>query len=242
MSVGGFGNGSNSVVTDGLVYYYDGYNTKSHIGSATTVFDLTKNNNTGSFSGPGDTGTTYNDDSFTFDGIGGFYGTPSSPSLNSFTTGLTVNIFTKVNDNPSANGQNYDGIIVKTSSDAWNDGFGFYIDAASGEFRFFVNDYELYEAGEVVGTNPIPLTNYCGVYDGSNVLLYKDGDLLVTGDALTANVINGGLQMNVGCGNTGSGSPRYYSSSTTYIIMIYDRGLNAEEAKQNYNALKYRFR
>jgi hypothetical protein len=243
MSVGGFGNGNNSLVTDGLVYYFDAYNTKS-VNGVNTIYDLTKNGNNGSFSGPGSAGSSYSGNSLTFDGNAGFSNVLNSTSLDSFTTGLTVNIFVKFNDVPSANGENYDSPILKCSSGSWTDGFGFYIDAASGEFRFFVNHYNNFKAGHSVGTGPtaIPLTNYCGVYDGSNVLLYSDGDLLVTGDALTSNVINSGLQMNIGCGNDVGGNARYYASCTTYLIMIYDRALTPTEISNNHNVLNYRFR
>ena len=244
MSVGGFGDGENSIVTDGLVYYIDGYNTKS-IREVDEVFDLTKNNNIGFFSGPGSAGSSYSGDSLTFDGNGGFFQVNSTPSIDSFTTGLTVNIFMKSNDLPSSNGNDYDTLLMKSSDWNWNDGFGFYWEGSSGEFRFFVNDWDNFKASDIVGSGStaIPLTNYCGVYNGSNVLLYKDGGLIDTGNILTANVNNTGDKMHIGCGmGDALGNAGFYSSATIYLVMIYNRALTPTEISNNHNVLNYRFR
>ena len=234
MSVGGY----NGIVTDGLVFYYDPYNSKSYTSGDTICYDLSKNQTSSYLSG-----NTFNGKGFVFDGVDDYIEVPNSSSIDSFTTGLTVNIMVEYTQIPSTNGNNYDSPMTKCTDSGWNDGFGFYWNNANGgEFNFFVNDYFLARAYENVGTS-IPLTNYCGVYNGSNVLLYKNGVLNNIGSPLINNVENSGLQMNIGCGSA-SAHPYsgWFMDGIVYYVMIYDRPLTDDEILQNYNATKHRFR
>lgn len=229
-------NHQGSIVTDGLVLCLDAANPKSYSGTGNTWFDLSGNSNHGTLTNS----PTYNSEnkgSLVFDGINDYGQIANSSSTNSFINQISVEITFKYLT--TAGGGNYPSLLMKSTTNSWNDGFGFYW--YNGNFAFYINAWNTYKA-EFVISGSIPLATYCGVYNGSNVLLYKNGSLLVTGSALSANIINSSSRLFLGCG-TGAGTnlPGYYSNSVIYNTKIYNRALSESEIKQNFNATRGRY-
>jgi hypothetical protein len=99
--------------------------------------------------------------------------------------------------------------------------------------------YGGYGAGDYYSSAGIlPNTWYyaVGTYDGSTQLLYINGELVATGTSQTLATVEStaqiGRQVNAG---------QYWNGQIAKVA-IYNRALSATEVKQNFNALRGRFR
>ena len=77
-------------------------------------------------------------------------------------------------------------------------------------------------------TTPV---NWTCIYNGANVILYKNGILNNVGASLTASVSNSGGTMQF--------APNL--PANLYTVQIYNKALSANEVSQNYNATRTRF-
>lgn len=77
--------------------------------------------------------------------------------------------------------------------------------------------------------------NLCGTYDGLNIKLYLNGNLVAT-QSLSGLIGNEGIGRISGYDNNNE-----IWDGKMALFQIYDRALSAEEVKQNYNTTKSRF-
>jgi hypothetical protein len=85
---------------------------------------------------------------------------PANISLQAWVTGYDV--------------VNYGGIIMKTTANTWNDGYGLYFDPTTNSLCMYINNFSTYHAC----TPYSPTTNWThvvGTFDGSKVRLYING-------------------------------------------------------------------
>jgi len=221
-------------ITNGLVLALDAGNRKSYPGSGTTWTDLSGRGNNGTLVN----GVGYNSGnggSLVFDGVDDYVNCGNNSSL-SFTNNLTISIWCSSN-----NAAGYRSPLMKTTSSSWNNGFGYW--QFSGTFAFFINEWNGAPSGVAgpskvsVSRTSFPITNWVGTYDGSNIKLYENGNLIQTGSSYTTNISNSSTNLEIGRG----GGSNYYWSGNTPQVSIYNRALTAVEIQQNYNAIKSRF-
>jgi hypothetical protein len=216
-------------ITNGLVLYYDVANANSYSGSGTSVVDLSGNSNTGTLTNTPSYSSSYGGE-FQFDGSTQSIEVANSSSL-SFTNQFTVSIWCS-----TTSMANYDGIIGKNSSGAWADGWAMYFESPSNLY-FYVNSWNTYRVGYNLNSTGFDLTNFVGVYNGTNLQLYKDGLLVSTGSSLTASVLN--TTANLGIMRVSPSN--YYAPGKFYNTMIYNRALTKYEIAQNFNAFRSRY-
>jgi hypothetical protein len=219
------------IVTDGLVLCLDAANRKSYPLSGSTIYDLSGNGNNGTF-GPSTSAPTLSGDNggvLSFDGNDDYVDCGNNLSL-SFVNNLTIQVWCSSNISDSG----YRSPLMKTTSSAWNDGFGFY--QQGGNFYFYVN---IWNGAHIVSISKttFSLTNFVGTYDGANLKIYENGILRSTGTSFTANVSNSSTNLQVGRG----GGSDYEWNGNIAQVSIYNRALTAQEIQQNYNALKGRY-
>ena len=213
---------SPKIVTDGLVFHIDAANSKSYTSGNTTWVDLSGNNNSVRLlNGP--TFDSTNLGSVVFDGIDDLATASNSTSINSFTTGMTINVWTKIN----AGFVNFDGIITKTNGTGTN-GWAFFY--SNNNVRFYVNSTATAATSSFTTADTTPV-NWTCIYNGANVILYKNGILNNVGASLTAPVSNSNGQLQLGLN----------MPVNLYNASIYNRALSANEILQNFNATRSRF-
>ena len=213
-------------ITDGLVLCLDAANPKSYPGSGTTWTDLSGRGNTGTLQGAGY--NSANGGSISFDGTDDYVNCGNNSSL-SFTNNLTVSIWCSSN-----NVSGYRSPLMKTSSNAWADGFGYW--QFSGTFAFYINQWNGAQTVSVSKAS-FSITNFVATYDGVNLKLYENGTLIQTGSSYTTNISNSSTNLEIGRGGGGI----YNWSGNIPQVSIYNRALSAAEIQQNFNALRGRF-
>lgn len=208
----------------------DAGNLLSYPGYGTTWTDLSGNGNNGTLIN----GVGY-DESYggvlTFDGDD--YVDAGNNSSLSFTNSLTVQIWCSLS--PAAS--SYRSPLMKTTSTAWTDGFGFFHAPTNpASFTFFINQWNGAHRVSISKTAPFSLTHFVGTYDGANLKLYENGNLKQTGLSYTANVSNSTGNLQIGRAYSG-----YRWVGNIAQVSIYNKALTALEVQQNFNALRGRY-
>lgn len=233
------GNTGLNIVTDSLVFYYDGANVTSYPGSGTVLTDL---------STFGNNGTLNNSPSFSSDKLGGivFDGTndyitvSDSTSLRPSTT-LSLDVCFKMTTKGI-----YNTVICKPATAApWSSPFlSYMLRVQTNELQFgynrdsnytFVNhtnNYLINTIYHVILTYNLT-TGACKFYlNGTNVV----DSTTVTGTAITY----GAQPLLLGAG-FGSSPVGELFTGTIYSAKVYNRALTANESLQNYYAIRNRF-
>ena len=210
------------VVSEGLVLKLDSNNLKSYPGNGTTWFDIANSNN-GNING-----ASFSNNSFSFDGVNDYINCGNKNSL-SFTNLLTAQIWCS-----SINLSSYRSPLMKTSSTSWSNGFGFY--QVSNTFAFYINQWNGSQRA-IVSKGAFPLTHWVAVYDGSNVKLYENGNLVSTGSAFSSNISNSTANLDIGRGGGGS----YYWGGNINEVSLYNIALTSDQVKKNFNSLRINF-
>lgn len=213
--------------TNGLVMYLTAGKTNSYSGSGTNWNDISVgNNNDAILNGP--TFSSTNGGQFSFDGTNDYANVSNHPSLNP-SSQITLSVWASCTNDAS-----FRGIIMKSSDINWNDGYGMFQN--NGLFTFFINAYNGTQVITVyLGT--FSMANIVGVYDGTNLKLYKDGSLIGTGSSYNTAISNSSGLLDVG---RGSGAFGYWGGIISEVA-IYNRGLNSTEILNNFNKTKTRF-
>jgi hypothetical protein len=225
-----------SIITRGLGINIDASDRTSYPGSGTYWYDLSGNSFGGSvINGP--TFSSTNGGFFNFDGVDDYINFLSSPTLtNQMTSEIWVNL-NAVNGIQNVFGKqtggndayrllafyNYPGIpdqltwVCATTNNPW------------------------YSAGTFIDY-PTTITGWkqvVGVYDGTKNLLYINGQLAISGSAISGNIITSAgtlaLMTNQGVGGL------IYAQGKTGVFRQYTRALTSSEINQNFNATRARF-
>ena len=221
------------IVTDGLVYALDAANSKSYSGSGTSATDLTGDSTSTTLIN----GVGYSSNDlgyFDFDGIDDKINI--AYAAQPATSGITVIAWVYPDEDATTGG--------RTRGSAWGGPGAMYLglwpnsSAGSSSLHAAVQTTSG-RPGIFTGTI---FTNQWSMlsmsYDGSNTKTYLNGELIATASQ-TGNVASGtayhvGTYANLGDSN--HNWPGRISHAT-----MYNRGLNATEIQQNYNAIKSRY-
>ena len=218
-------------VTSGLVLYLDAGNSASYSGSGSTWTDLSGNGNHFTlFNSP--TWSSSNGGRFTFDGSNQYAGLTNG--FANFTSGVTI--FTIVN---MGNATFYERIVDFGSGTPNNNIIFYRIDTLTTLGFYVANGSSAtvdYQVSNGIVNNQIAC--YAVTANGTNVTMYRNGSQIATvaETDLPPNV----TRTNCYIGRSNWAGDPYYEG-TMSVIMIYNRGLRAEEIAQNYNAFRSRF-
>ena len=218
-----------SIVRNGLVTYFDVANTRSYIGSGTTVNGLVSGIGFTLVNGVGfdTTGTSY----FIFDGTNDnipFY----VPNVGSI---LSIEMWAKL--------KNFNLTMP----------FGFYeydVFTFSGSLGFNTNNSDVYGISSSTVTNLGIANNWTHyIFEMRTDVSYTNNKIYINGNSQTLATILGTEDASKRTFNTGIGRiSGYYFSPNSYAMSmdlgqfkIYNRALTAQEVLQNYNATKNRY-
>jgi hypothetical protein len=222
------------IVTDGLIFSVDPYNTKSYVSGDTTTYDLTKNK----YSGTLQNGVGFSNDSWSFDGSNQSIDFGSLDALNLGTDSFTITSWAKLPSDTTTR-----TILAKRVSSGTFVGYqlrcnttgalGVYIDggtpAANRQSATSIQDNTWHYICAVVDR---------GVND--EMLLYMDGKLDTTGTSAFSPSIVGSID-NAANLYIGEMDGIHFLQGIVSDTKLYNKVLTPSEVLQNYNALKYRF-
>jgi hypothetical protein len=219
------------IITDGLVLYLDAGNPYSYVSGSTVWNDLSRSQLSGSLiNGP--TYNSANNGSIVFDGVND-YGLVNNVAITGSTV-FSMGSFSNAQSNPSS--PSGDGPIIFYGKETANQSAGVYYRASDNYVRFtayggagvdyatgFLKDFNIWHYWTVV-------------YNGSTVLVYRDGVADPNGpQTRSLNITENKLLFGGGPYNSS------YLQQKISSIQIYNRALSAQEVLQNYNATKGRF-
>ena len=232
---------SPKIVTDGLVFYIDAYNTKSYPGTGTNVNDLTPNQINGTLIN----GVGFDGKSWSFDGINDYINCDSLVPLVQNDTEGTIDIWLTPTVIPSDNPKMIFG-FNDTTDEAYilfrittNGGLNANIRNNPSLVNWvFVADNPIFTAGETI--------NLTFAKDSVDTKLYVNGELEpitytnATDKTDWVNAINVDSIL-IGANNYNTGTAIRHINADFASLKYYNRALSASEVKQNYDALKSRF-
>ena len=242
-----FINGNNSIITNGLVFYQDAANKQTYPGSGTNSYDISSQNNNGTFIN--NTGfSTDNGGAFVFDGtddrincgINGLRPNESTLNANGFTIIVNVKtddsslVFQGIFGTDGVNQSTYYGLeasLAGSSNKRWVmaklDGTGQGSqDRRTATCPANINDNQWYH----VAFNFVNSSN-------SSYLIYVDG---VVQEMTTSGT--GGSVGYSGTSVSAIGAVRTFDwDGSIARVLCYNRTLSAAEILQDYNAVKSRF-
>lgn len=218
-----------SVITTGLVLYYDVANTASYPGTGTTIFDLTVNDYDGTLIN----GVSYSSNNggyLIFDGVDDYV--LMETLTGAYSTGCTVESWV-LNTQTGNTGGNFDMICEGNSTNDFV--LGTRRTTAGGNNRFgTAGIYNV--AGEASGTTVVNNGNWYliqGTWDGTNIKLNVNGTNEST-LSMSGNLTPSELRM-------GGGFSNEYFSGNIAVLRIYNFALNSSQLTQNFNAQKSRY-
>lgn len=231
MSVGGFGNSGNGIVTDGLIFSVDAYNQKSYVSGDTTTNDLTSNGNNGTLVN----GVGFDDKTWTFDGVNDHINFGDVDVLNS--SPITVEFWM----NPTSyGGIGFGRIISKVSVQFPSNGFDVFLNGGSNKSM----GVKINGVNNLADNNLIFLDELVHIVvtheSGVGTTFYKNGEFVQTVTTTTSSIISNSEPLTIGDWGAQNGARAFEGDIS--LCKTYNRLLSSEEIKQNYNALKWRFR
>ena len=220
------------IVTSGLTFAVDAGNLVSYGGTGTTVYDLVTTGRTATLTN-GPTWTYLSGGTFSFDGTDDYGQATGLPITGN--TSFTVSCFANVQSNPTA-GSGDGGIVLYGKMGVANQVAGLYYRASDNYVRFtawggggidfstgFLKDFNVWH-------------HWVLVYDGTSVLVYRDGIADPNGaQARSLNMTEGTLTFG---GAIANGS---YLQQKIPMVQLYNRALSGNEIKQNFEAYRGRF-
>jgi hypothetical protein len=230
------------IVTDGLVLCLDAGNPKSYSGSGTAYTDLSGNGNNGTLVN----GVSYdinNSGSLSLNGTNNYISFSSSSDLQFLNRSpYTLEVWMYVPVNPFGSPQTYTGIFNREDSSIGSrDGWNVLLHGSSSTTMYIAS--ERFQAGSNRNvfynvTNSILNTwqHLCCTYDGTNLKLYYNANLVSSRSDATGNITNTSKILEIG--RRGGGS--YFNGRLTGQ-KIYNKALSDAEVQQNFNALRGRF-
>ena len=222
------------IVTDGLVLALDAGNVKSYPRSGTIWTDLSGRGNNGTLVN----GVGYNSGnggSLVFDGTNDNIQLGNTSNIISTSQSqITVNVWVKTNVVGV-----YKKILVNLPTGGGPESItAIYFSIGPSPYHTYFGLKTSGGMDAAIYTQPISTTSYtnlCGTYDGSNIRLYLNGNLVAT-KALTGVLGTGGITRISGYDN----NAETWNGNIAQVF-IYNRALTAQEIKQNFNATRGRY-
>jgi hypothetical protein len=222
------------IITNGLVFYLDAGNRQSYISGSTTWSDLSTTRAVGTLTN-GPTFNSANQGSVVFNGTNQYVTIPNNSTLKPtfpFTIGLTSFpattsvVYTFANDNSTTA---YCGVALGIFGTGSYILFGNNVSVAGSSRKQFVFDTPSTQWVNVIAS--------CTSF--TNVSIYVNGVSTATTTSGTgASLVYSTNATEIG--RAAYGTPTYYNGQVSNV-QIYNRALLAQEAAQNYNAIKSRF-
>jgi hypothetical protein len=162
---------------------------------------------------------------FSLNGSSGYVNIPDAPSLDHFTTNITIDLWLKVNQ--LTVNADWRGIVTKGNS-SWR------LQGTSGANTIYFAGTGLSNA--LKGHRNVNDENWhhvAAVYNGTNIYLYVDGTLDVSTNA-TGSIAQNNVPLCLG--KNAEASPGYYFNGLVDAVSIYNRALSASEIAAIYNA------
>lgn len=128
------------------------------------------------------------------DGIDDFVQVSHSPTLNITGKQITCEVWFRARSIPA----NFVSPLCKTTSNLWNDGYGFYLRTSPARLYFYVSHYSDNTA-YIAFDDTVSWHHAVGTYDGANVRLYLDGEE-GTPDSYTGNISGNTADLWIGKG------------------------------------------
>jgi hypothetical protein len=229
------------LVTNGLVLCLDAANRKSYPGSGTTWFDITGNNNTGTFTN----GPTFGDNSILFDGVNDYVTVTNGNYINS--NNFTVSCFMYFDDiTTTFTGYSFlNKNVYNTSGISAAIGTGGAVQNRLCSFRFSTSNAIASVLGLVPSLQSLPFNAWHEIaftfsYDGSNsyITLYIDGKFSASSNGFSGTFVTNTQAMTIGQPGAGNG---VHHKGKISSYRIYNRALSASEIQQNFNATRGRY-
>jgi hypothetical protein len=219
-----------SIVRDGLVLHLDAANVKSYPGSGTAWNDLSGNGNNGILTNS----PTYNSSNLGYFQFitNDFVTMPNNVALDTQTP--TVEVWVKTNAT-TQNGFWFEKGIVNSQYSLFQEGgniqwriniSGLGIRSLSTSTATYMNTTDWYQ---VVGT-----------YTSGTRLLYING-VLVNSDTQSGIIETNAGGMSIGVYGGFNGTRGYYYNGNLSNCKVYDRELNSQEIKRNFEATRGRY-
>ena len=219
------------IVTSGLTFAIDAGNLVSYGGTGTTVYDLVTTGRTATLTN-GPTWTYLSGGTFSFDGTDDYGQATGLPITGN--TSFSIGSFSNVQTNPTSGSG--DGPIVFYGKTTANQSAGIYYRASDNYVRFtayggtgvdyatgFLKDFNIWH-------------HWMIVYNGSTVLVYRDGVADPNGpQTRSLNITEGTLLFGGGPQNSS------YLQQKIPRVQLYNRALSGDEIKQNFAAYRGRF-
>ncbi|MEX2188872.1 MAG: right-handed parallel beta-helix repeat-containing protein [Pirellulales bacterium] len=154
------------------------------------------------------------------------------PATNLFDT-AQLSVEAWVNPDPAT--ADFTPVLLKTSSDAWDDGWGLFWNGA-GSLRFFVNHwYDSASAAVDVAVPTNAWSHVAATYDGAMVRIYLNGTLAAA-KAYTSPIRHGSRPLSIG--QRECCSPRYWKGGLDEVA-VYGVALSAVAVQAHYLRQSY---
>jgi len=227
---------SNTIVTDGLILYYDGANPQCYVSGDTTSNDLSITQSTGTLTN-GVTYDTDNNGSWVFDGIDDYIEISDNEIFNDieYNKPFTFSIWTT----PTT----LSGVKILLGKRNGATGKGLYLGFNNNTLRWgmVTLPFASYTINTTTTYSINNLYHIVGTFDGSDAT----GLNIYVNKILQSSTIDFNNPMGTILTTTpvtiGAGNAEFYSTGEIYSAKIYNRELTQEEITQNYNAMKSRF-
>jgi len=228
---------SPKIITDGLVLCLDAADRKSYSGSGTTWTDRSGNGNHGTLTN-GPTFDSSNGGSIDFDGVDDNVNLGNDSSFD-----LTSEFSLEVFFFGGSGIDSYGGLLNKAGDgnfgnwgifgDGGNDYIRFgYVSTNGGQIEINASSYSDISTGAWV--------HYLGVFTGTSLYLYRNGDLVSSGGVTSSHQTPQTNSYNAAIGRRLANNG-YEVDFKVSMARVYNKALTAEEVLQNYNATKGRF-
>jgi len=228
-----------NIATEGLVLDLNAASSLSYNGSGITWTDLSGSGNNGTLVN----GVSYNSGnggSLNFNYLDSEYVSFSNASSLQFLnrSPYTLSAWVYPTRNPGLN--NFTGIFDREDSSIGSrDGFNLLFLGGSGTDTYFYTERFVagaqVSAGGVLLNQSVTVNNWqyiVATYDGTNLILYRNGAIYGTSLTSTGNITNTAKILTIGVRGG-----QYFGGNISQA-QIYNRALTAAEITQNYNALK----
>lgn len=200
--------------------------------TGTVAYDATANSLDGAISGPtfSATSTCRIGRCFSFDGVNDYVSVPDASALNPTST-ITLSAWFRAND---IAGQIIPPIVKKADASA---GYSLEIDNTTSQLRFYVfvgGAWRSSPASAAIATGK--WYHAVGVYDGSNIRLYIDGQEVSPPTSQTGSITAAINLFNIG--RDPANTTRLWDGLID-DVRIYNRALSADEVWKLYNSNRY---